>query len=78
MKLSRIFQPLNPLFWIMLSLNALSMLLAWLVQHQPLNTLGLLLVAAFALVNAVLGSWLAWRLVRDEAAPVPGKRTSTN
>ena len=78
MKLSRIFQPLNPLFWIMLALNALSMLLAWLVQHQPLNTLGLLLVAAFALVNAVLGSWLAWRLVRDEAAPVPVKRTSTN
>ncbi|MEY3488013.1 MAG: hypothetical protein RL075_2018, partial [Pseudomonadota bacterium] len=37
MKLSRLFQPRNPIFWIMLSLNALSMALAWLVENRPLN-----------------------------------------
>ncbi len=65
MKLSRLFQPRNPIFWIMLSLNALSMALGWLVENRPLNTLGMLLVGGFALMNAVLGAWLAWRLVKE-------------
>jgi len=65
LKLSRLFQPRNPLFWIMLALNALSMVLAWLVQNRPLNTFGMLLIGGFALINAVLGTWFAWRLVKD-------------
>ena len=65
MKLGRLFQPRNPLFWIMLSLNALSMALAWLVENRPLNGLGVAMVTGFALINAVLGAWLAWRLVKD-------------
>ena len=68
MKLSRLLQPRNPLFWVMLALNGLSMALAWLVHNRSLNTFGLLLVSGFVLVNAVLGTWLAWRMVRDEAA----------
>jgi hypothetical protein len=68
MKLSRIFQPRNPLFWMMLAINALSMALAWLVQNRPLNTLGTIVVLVFAVANAVLGTWLAWRLVRNEPA----------
>ncbi|MGE0333424.1 MAG: hypothetical protein AB7P37_22310 [Ramlibacter sp.] len=64
MKLSRLFQPRNPLFWMMLALNGLSMALGWLVQNRPLNGLGMTIVLAFALGNAVLGMWLAWRLVR--------------
>ena len=67
MKLLRIYQPRNPLFWIMLALNALSYALAWIVQNRSLNTLGMLLVGGFALVNAVLGMWLLWRLA--QAAP---------
>ncbi|WP_332776004.1 hypothetical protein [Polaromonas sp.] len=69
MKLTRLFQPRNPLFWMMVALNTLSMALAWIVQNRPLNTLGLLLVAGFAVANAVWGAWLAWRLVRE---PRPG------
>lgn len=64
MKLLRIYQPRNPLFWIMLALNALSYALAWIVQNRSLNTLGMLLVGGFALVNAVLGMWLLWRLAQ--------------
>ena len=71
MKLSRLFQPRNPIFWIMLSLNALSMALAWLVENRPLNTVGMLLVGSFALLNALLGAWLAWRLVKE---PTPASR----
>ncbi len=65
MKLSRLYQPRNPLFWMALILNGLSMALAWLVQNRPLNTLGLVIVLVFALGNAVAGMWLAWQLVRD-------------
>ena len=64
MKLLRIYQPRNPLFWMMLVLNALSYALAWIVQNRSLNTLGMLLVGGFALANAVLGMWLLWRLAQ--------------
>lgn len=74
MKLSRVFQPRNPIFWLMLALNALSYALAWIVQNRPLNTLGLLLVGGFALANAALGAWLLWRLVRDPP-PEPSKES---
>jgi hypothetical protein len=67
MKLTRIFQPRNPLFWIMVALNLLSMLLMWIVQNRALSTLGMLVVGGFALGNALWGTWLAWRLVRDKA-----------
>ena len=68
MKWQRIYQPRNPLFWIMLALNVLSYALAWIVQNRSLNTLGMLLVGGFALINAVLGMWLLWRLA--QTAPV--------
>jgi hypothetical protein len=67
MKWLRIYQPRNPLFWLMLALNMLSYGLAWIVQNRALNTLGMLLVGGFALVNALLGMWLMWRLI--QAAP---------
>jgi len=75
MKLSRLFQPRNPLFWLMLALNALSMVLGWIARAYPLNTAGAVLVAVFGLGNAGLGLWLAWRLVREpsvQGASGPG------
>lgn len=47
----------------MLALNALSTALAWVVHNQPLSSFGTLMVGCFALGNAVLGTWLAWRLL---------------
>lgn len=52
----------------MLALNALSYGLAWIVQNRALNTLGMLLVGGFALVNALLGIWLMWRLMQTAPA----------
>ena len=65
-KLQRLYQPRNPLFWLMLVLNALSYALAWIVQNRALNGLGMLLVGGFALVNAVVGTWLLWRLMQSK------------
>ena len=67
MKLTRLFQPRNPLFWLMMSLNALSAMLAWIVQNRSLSAFAALVVAIFAIGNAVLGTWLAWRLVRQDS-----------
>lgn len=68
MKLSRLYQPRNPLFWIMLVLNALSSVLAWIAHTRTLDTAGILLVSTFAILNAALGTWLAWRLLREAPA----------
>ena len=68
MRWLRIYQPRNPLFWIMLAINALSYSMAWIVQTRTLNTLGILLVGSFALANAVLGMWLVWRLIQSAPA----------
>lgn len=67
MKLLRLYQPRNPLFWFMVALNGLSYALAWIVQNRALNALGMLLVGGFALANAVMGMWLMWRLMTTDA-----------
>lgn len=66
MNLSRLFQPKNPLFWLVLVINALSLVLGWIAQTWVLNRTGLLLVGGFGISNALLGIWLAWRLVKDD------------
>lgn len=73
MRLARLFQPRNPLFWMAMALNALSAMLAWIVQNRELHAWASLLVGGFALANAVVGSWLVWRLLRD--APAGPKST---
>lgn len=66
MKFSRLFQPRNPLFWLMLTVNALSFLLLFIAQTRPLNTFGAFLVGGFAVGNALLGIFLAWRLANTD------------
>ena len=56
MKVSRIYQPRNPLFWVMLALNLMSLVLGWVTHNQSLNVLASVLVGGFAIGNAVLGS----------------------
>jgi len=65
MKLARLFQPRNPLFWMMVALNLLSAVLAWLTRTHVLDTVGSLMVAVFAIGNVILGTYLAWRLMRS-------------
>ena len=67
MQWSRLYQPRNPLFWLLVVLNILNAGLVLLLNSQANNmTLaGLLIVAGFALVNAFLSMWLTWRLIKN-------------
>ncbi len=66
MKLARLWQPRNPAFWLMIVLNLLSTLLAWVTRTYALTPVAMLVVAGFAIGNALLGLRLMWVLMRDE------------
>lgn len=66
MKLPRLFQPYNPLFWLMIAVNVLSLILATIAQTRPLNGLGSFIVYGFAACNALLGILLAWKLASGD------------
>lgn len=68
MKLSRLWQPRNPAFWLMVALNLLSTLLAWVARSYQLAPAAALMVAGFAVANALIGLRLMWLLIRDEPA----------
>ena len=72
MKLSRLWQPRNPAFWLMVALNLLSTLLAWIARSFELAPAAALLVAGFAVANALLGLRLMWLLMRDDPAGPAG------
>ena len=65
MKLTRLYQPRNPLFWMVLVLNALSGVLGWVTHTYALGTLASVLVVVFAAGNALLGARLMWRLANS-------------
>jgi hypothetical protein len=65
MKLSRLYQPRNPLFWLMLVLNLLSMVLGWITHTHLPGVLVSLVIVVFAVGNAALGAYLMWRLVNS-------------
>jgi hypothetical protein len=64
-KINRLFQPRNPLFWIMVVLNGLSALLGWLTHTYVMGSVVSLMLVGFAIGNALLGTYLAWRLVNS-------------
>ena len=66
MKLARLWQPRRLLFWQMVMFNLLSSVCSWALRALPLNTTGLLLIGAVALINVGFGLLAAWLLVRDE------------
>jgi len=63
-KLRRLWQPKNPLFWMMVCFNLLSSVCTWVMRSQPLNSFGLLLIGTVALVNVACGLLAAWQLVQ--------------
>ncbi len=73
MKIGHLFQPNNPLFWLMLMVNALSGVLLWWWQHWPLSLAGAWLVGSMLVCNALLGAWLVWRLAASDRDASPAK-----
>ena len=49
-------------------LNLLSTLLAWIARSYELAPAAALMVAGFAVANALIGLRLMWLLMRDEPA----------
>ncbi|HAF54160.1 MAG TPA: hypothetical protein DCL01_02790 [Thauera sp.] len=68
MKLTRLFRPNDRRFWLMILLNLLSAIFAWVLRTYPLVPLASAIVAVFALGNALLGMFIAYDLIRDESA----------
>lgn len=64
LRLARLWQPRNPMFWIWVILNVLSSVLAWVVHNVELVAAARLVVAVFALTNVVLGLLIMLRLMR--------------
>jgi hypothetical protein len=75
MQWKRLWQPRNPMFWMMLGFNVLSSLCTWAMQALPLNHLGLALLAVVALLNVGMGLLAAWTLMRQP--PPAGARAQS-
>lgn len=76
MKLTRLFRPRDRRFWLMILLNLLSAVLAWVLRTWALVPLASVVVGVFALGNALLGLFIAYDLMRDDstqAADVPAE-----
>ena len=65
MKISRLYQPRNPNFWMLVVINLLSMFLSYVAQNYTLSTLASVIVIVFAVLNTVLSMGLAWRLIKS-------------
>jgi drug/metabolite transporter (DMT)-like permease len=64
MKLTRLFQPRNPKFWLLIVLNALSTSLTWIARDWELSRSAATVVAVFAVGNAVFGALLVVDLMK--------------
>lgn len=70
MKLSRLFQPRNPMFWLIIVLNLLSTGITHILHSQDLPLGITLVLAAFALANFAIGIRITVHLMRSN----PGDR----
>jgi hypothetical protein len=65
MKFSRLYQPRNPQFWLLVALNLLSTGISHILRSQDLPTPITLVLAAFALANFFIGIRIALNLMRE-------------
>lgn len=69
MKLSRLYQPRNPQFWLLVVLNLLSTGISHILRGHDLPVWITLVLTTFALLNFVIGIRIALRLMKDPAGP---------
>ncbi len=68
MRISRLFQFRNPLFWIFVLLNGLSTVISYLLRTREFSLPIVLVLAGFALGNMIYGIRIAMRLMRGPDA----------
>lgn len=73
-RFARLWQPRHPAFWLMLILNALSTLLAWVVRSVDLSPAAAVAVLVFAVGNGVFGLALLAHLLRTPRANERARR----
>lgn len=66
MKLSRLYQPRNPQFWLLVILNLLSSAISFVLRSYELSAVVTLVLGGFAIANVLVGIRIAWRLVAEE------------
>lgn len=64
MKLSKIYQPRNPQFWILILLNVLSTAISYVLRTHDLAPAVVFVLAFFALVNMIVGIRIALQLMK--------------
>lgn len=69
LKISRLVQPRNPQFWLLVVLNGLSSAISFVLRTHELSTAIALALARFAVANVVFGIRIAFRLMADERPP---------
>jgi uncharacterized integral membrane protein len=65
MRIGRLFQFCNPLFWIFVLLNGLSTVISYLLRTQEFSLPIALVLAGFALGNMIYGLRIAVRLMSE-------------
>ncbi len=65
MRIGRLFQFRNPLFWTFVLLNGLSTVISYLLRTQEFSLPIALVLAGFALGNMIYGLRIAVRLMRE-------------
>ena len=51
-------------FWLLVCLNLMSAILVWMVHHWNLSDAGKWVFTIIALINAIIGTYLTWRLFK--------------
>jgi hypothetical protein len=65
LRVSRLLQPRNPLFWLLVVLNALSTAIAFALRNYDLAPVVALVLAGFAIANALIAIRIALKLMAN-------------
>ncbi|MDP1651401.1 MAG: hypothetical protein Q8L56_01630 [Rhodocyclaceae bacterium] len=66
MKLSRLYQPRNPQFWLLVILNLLSSAISFILRTYELPAGFALVLGGVAIANVLIGIRIALRLMAEE------------
>lgn len=51
--------------WLVIALNVLNAVVIWMLHNWPLDTAGKWVLVVFGLSNALLGTWLMVKIIKE-------------